>query len=258
MANSMRHRPQRSRHPRQSDPDHRSATAPAQFLSWFDEFAAGSEALVLRTSERTDTARGRRQLCFLKNAAFGGPKVQNASDEICVRSRRSAGAAGSDEHNLILTARLPAAVAIFDVIASCDPADPVTAASQVKRAETATSGSSTRTARGWAWCTCCSPPRMPIRAMANTGATASKSHRFLAKVPAPRHRVPTVPSFWKMRVQAATRTFTDVGATPPRFVEILPDAQGTAERETRPLRDNRFAIISALVGRYSLTFSSSR
>src|SRR5207249_6875874 len=30
------------------------------------------------------------------------------------------------------------------------------------------------------------------------------------------------------------------------------------ERETRPLRDNRFAIISALVGRYSLTFSSSR
>src|SRR5258705_5055194 len=42
------------------------------------------------------------------------------------------------------------------------------------------------------------------------------------------------------------------------FVEILPDAQGTAERETRPLRDNRFAIISALVGRYSLTFSSSR
>ena len=37
----------------------------------------------------------------------------------------------------------------------------------------------------------------------------------------------------------------------------LPDAQGTAERETRPLRDNRFAIISALVGRYSLTFGSS-
>ena len=36
---------------------------------------------------------------------------------------------------LILTARLPAAVAIFDVIASCDPADPVTAASQGKRAD---------------------------------------------------------------------------------------------------------------------------
>jgi hypothetical protein len=42
-------------------------------------------------------------------------------------------------------------------------------------------------------------------------ATASKSHRFLAKVPAPGHRVPSVPAFRKMRVQAATRTFTDVG-----------------------------------------------
>jgi hypothetical protein len=74
-------------------------------------------------------------LCFFKNAAHGGPKVRNASDEICVRSRRSADAAGREEHNLILTARLPAAVAIFDVIASCDPADPVTAASQGKRAD---------------------------------------------------------------------------------------------------------------------------
>ena len=37
---------------------------------------------------------------------------------------------------------------------------------------------------------------------------------------------------------------------------ILPDAQGTAEGETCPLRDNRFAIISALVGRYSLTFNA--
>src|SRR5215471_19187026 len=37
-------------------PDHKSTTA--QSLSWFDEFAAGSEALVLRRSERTDTARG--------------------------------------------------------------------------------------------------------------------------------------------------------------------------------------------------------
>ena len=44
----------------------------------------------------------------------------------------------------------------------------------------------------------------------NAGATASKSHRFLAKVPSPRHRVPSVPAFPKMRVQAATRTFTDV------------------------------------------------
>ena len=50
-------------------------------------------------------------------------------------SRRSAGAADRAEHNLVLTSRLPAAVAIFDVIAGCDPADPVTAASQGKRAD---------------------------------------------------------------------------------------------------------------------------
>jgi hypothetical protein len=74
-------------------------------------------------------------LCFFKNAALGGPKVRNASDEIGVRSRRSADAVGREEHNLVLTARLPTAVAIFDVIASCDPADPVTAASQGKRAD---------------------------------------------------------------------------------------------------------------------------
>ena len=71
-------------------------------------------------------------MCFFKNAALGGPKVRNTSDEIGVRSRRSADAAGRDEHNLVLTARLPAAVAIFDVIAGCDPADPLTAASQGK------------------------------------------------------------------------------------------------------------------------------
>jgi hypothetical protein len=46
------------------------------------------------------------------------------SDQICVRSRRSADAAGREEHNLVLTARLPAAGAIFDVIDGCDPADP--------------------------------------------------------------------------------------------------------------------------------------
>ena len=74
-------------------------------------------------------------MCFFKNAALGGPKVRNASDEIGVRSRRSADAAGREEHNLVLTPRLPAAVAIFDVIAVCDPADPVTAASQGKRAD---------------------------------------------------------------------------------------------------------------------------
>jgi hypothetical protein len=92
-------------------------------------------------------------LCFFKNAALGGPKVRNASDEICVRSRRSADAAGREEHNLILTVRLPAAVAIFDVIAGRDPGDPVTAASQGKRADSYL-GSSTgtaRAARGWAW-----------------------------------------------------------------------------------------------------------
>src|SRR5205807_10253668 len=50
-------------------PVHKSTTA--QFLSWFDEFAAGSEVLVLRRSERTNTARGIRQLCFFKNAALG-------------------------------------------------------------------------------------------------------------------------------------------------------------------------------------------
>ena len=43
--------------------------------------------------------------------------------------------AGREKHNLFLTAGLPAAVAIFDVIAGCDPADPVTAASQGKRAD---------------------------------------------------------------------------------------------------------------------------
>ena len=69
MANSMRHRPQRSGRARQPEPGSKSTTA--QFLSWFDEFAAGSEALVLRRSERTDTARGIRQLCFFKNAALG-------------------------------------------------------------------------------------------------------------------------------------------------------------------------------------------
>jgi hypothetical protein len=37
--------------------------------------------------------------------------------------------------------------------------------------------------------------------------------RPAAKVPAPRHRVRSVPAFRKMRVQAATRTFTDVGGS---------------------------------------------
>src|SRR5580692_5287413 len=46
----------------------------------------------------------------------------------------------------------------------------------------------------------------------NIGATASNSHRFLAKAPAPHRRVPSVPGFRKMRVQAA-RTFTDIGGS---------------------------------------------
>jgi hypothetical protein len=64
----------------------------------------------------------------------GSKRVSSSGnrDEPCVRSRRSAGAAGRAEHNLVLTPRLPAAVAIFDVIAGCDPADPVIAASQGK------------------------------------------------------------------------------------------------------------------------------
>ena len=33
---------------------------------------------------------------------------------------------------------------------------------------------------------------------------------FLAKIPAPRHRVPSVPAFRKMRVAPGTRTFTDI------------------------------------------------
>ena len=48
-----------------------------------------------------------RQLYFFKNGALEGPKVRNASDEICVRSRCSAGAAGREGPNLILTARPP-------------------------------------------------------------------------------------------------------------------------------------------------------
>jgi hypothetical protein len=47
----------------------------------------------------------------------------------------------------------------------------------------------------------------------NAGATASESHRFIAKVPALRHRVRPVPAFRKMRVEAATRTFTDIGGS---------------------------------------------
>src|SRR6516164_1764390 len=71
-------------------PDHNSATA--QLLSWFDEFAAGSEALVLRMSQRPRTPPEEEDSCASsKMLHFGGPRVRNASGEICVRSRRSAG-----------------------------------------------------------------------------------------------------------------------------------------------------------------------
>jgi hypothetical protein len=72
---------------------------------------------------------------LLQKCCICGTKGSKHVNEICGRSRRSAGAAGRAEHNLVLTPRLPAAVAIFDVIAGCDPADPVTAASQGKRAD---------------------------------------------------------------------------------------------------------------------------
>ena len=71
-------------------------------------------------------------MCVFKNAALGGPKVRNASDEICVRFATLSRCGQPREHNLVLTSRLPPAVAIFDVIAGCDPADPVIAASQGK------------------------------------------------------------------------------------------------------------------------------
>ena len=97
----------------------------------------------------------------------GGTKGRNASDEICVRIvtlSRSGRPRGAQP---VLTARLPAAVAIFDVIAGYDLADPVTAASQGKRANSylrVLDKDGASAARGWAWCTSCSPPRMPIRA----------------------------------------------------------------------------------------------
>jgi hypothetical protein len=119
-------------------PDHKRTTA--QFLSGFDEFAAGSEALSSRRSERPRTPPEEEDSCASKMLYLGD---RNASDEICVRSRRSADAAGREEHNLVLTARLPAAVAIFDVIAGNDP--PIRSPRPARASgPTATSGSSTR------------------------------------------------------------------------------------------------------------------
>jgi hypothetical protein len=48
-----------------------------------------------------------------------------------------------------------------------------------------------------------------------------ESHRFLAKAPAPRRRIPSVPAFRKICVQAATRTFTDIRGS--RGAEGKPD-----------------------------------
>jgi hypothetical protein len=66
---------------------------------------------------------------------LGGPKVRNASDEICVRfatlSRFGRPRGAQPCYNVTAAA----AVAIFDVIAGCDPADPVIAASQGKWAD---------------------------------------------------------------------------------------------------------------------------
>ena len=57
-------------------------------------------------------------------------------------------------------------MAIFDVIAGCDPADPVTAASQGKRTDSYLRFLDKDGARGarLGMVHRCSPPRMPIRA----------------------------------------------------------------------------------------------
>jgi hypothetical protein len=71
----------------------------------------------------------------LQKCCTWGTKGSKRQTKSACDSRRSAGAADRAEHNLVLTSRLPAAVAIFDVIAGCDPADPVIAASQGKWAD---------------------------------------------------------------------------------------------------------------------------
>ena len=105
-------------------------------------------------------------MCFFKMLYLADQRFETRQTKSACDSRRSAGAADRAEHNLVLTSRLPAAVAIFDVIAGRDPADPVIAASQGKRADSYLRflDKEARAARGWAWCTSCSPPRMPIRA----------------------------------------------------------------------------------------------
>ena len=79
--------------------------------------------------------RLRKKIVVLQKCCTWGDQRFETRQTKSACDRDAADAAGREEHNLILTARLPAAVAIFDVIAGCDPADPVTAASQGKRAD---------------------------------------------------------------------------------------------------------------------------
>ena len=69
------------------------------------------------------------------------------------------------------------------------------------------------------------------------------SHRFLAKVPAPRRRVRSVPAFRKMRVQAATRTFTDVSARPKPLLAHDSPLEGTGFEPLVPLENESVSRI---------------
>src|SRR5262249_31124365 len=84
----------------------------------------------------TDTARGRRQLCFFKNAALGGTKGSIRVSRN-LRVITTLGRCGRPPRSTPGSKTRTAAdvVAIFDLIAGCDPADPVSAASQGKRAD---------------------------------------------------------------------------------------------------------------------------
>jgi transposase-like protein len=70
-----------------------------------------------------------------------------------------------------------------------------------------------------------------------------ESHRFLAKVPAPRRRVRSVPAFRKMRVQAATRTFTDVSARPKPLLAHDSPLEGTGFEPLVPLENESVSRI---------------
>ena len=70
-----------------------------------------------------------------------------------------------------------------------------------------------------------------------------ESHRFLAKVPAPRRQVRSVPAFRKMRVQAATRTFTDVSARPKPLLAHDSPLEGTGFEPLVPLENESVSRI---------------